>query len=319
MNFADFNWDSDTSLSVELALQSRSDATARAYRQRWAKIEAWLDGRELTDRLLAQFLHGLYQKGLSPATVKQHLLAANFYMKHMDKPKPAGRFTKQVYEMVCRKGSDRGRGSAPGLKPDQFNAMLSACDDGTLPGYRDAALFRCIWDAALRVSEAANLMVEDINEKKDGDATILVRQSKTDQSGEGAYGYIGFPTVSAIKRWIHFANITSEPIFRPIRNGVQILNKPIDRRSIAYAVRKRAKQAKVGKVTTHSFRRGQVENLTLKGASTHRIQAVGRWKSPIMVAKYAEGVEAERNAVADLVYGKGKKTRRGFRVINGAA
>ena len=41
-------------------------------------------------------------------------------------------------------------------------------------------------DALLRVSEAAALLVEDIEEAEDGSGRLTIRHSKTDQEGVGS-------------------------------------------------------------------------------------------------------------------------------------
>ena len=55
----------------------------------------------------------------------------------------------------------------------------------------------------LRVSEAAALHIADL--KAEGENTLTVRRSKTDQEGKGAAQYIGEPTVARVRAWMDAA------------------------------------------------------------------------------------------------------------------
>lgn len=66
------------------------------------------------------------------------------------------------------------------------HADTVAANGGNSPaGLRDAALVSLMSDALLRVSEAAALLVEDIEEAEDGSGRLTIRHSKTDQEGVG--------------------------------------------------------------------------------------------------------------------------------------
>ena len=46
-----------------------SDNTLKAYEHATRKLEAWLEGRALTDAVLAEYIRFLYAEGKSPATI----------------------------------------------------------------------------------------------------------------------------------------------------------------------------------------------------------------------------------------------------------
>ena len=57
-------------------------------------------------------------------------------------------------------------------------------------GLLDIALASVMSDAGLRISEAAALTWHDVLDAEDGAGLIYIERSKTDQSGEGAYGWL---------------------------------------------------------------------------------------------------------------------------------
>ena len=46
-----------------------ADNTLKAYEHATRKLEAWLEGRTLTDAVLAEYIRFLYAEGKSPATI----------------------------------------------------------------------------------------------------------------------------------------------------------------------------------------------------------------------------------------------------------
>ena len=46
-----------------------SDNTLKAYEYAASKLEAWLEGRTLSDAVLAEYVHFLHEQGKSPATI----------------------------------------------------------------------------------------------------------------------------------------------------------------------------------------------------------------------------------------------------------
>ena len=67
------------------------------------------------------------------------------------------------------------------------------------------------------------LLVSDvIFADDDGSATVLVRRSKTDPTGEGAVLWLSVRTTSALKRWLGSAAILEGALFRAVGKGGKI-------------------------------------------------------------------------------------------------
>ena len=303
---------------VKRAYLTRSPNTVRNYQSTWTQIQAWLDGEDLDDELFATFLEQKFNDGLTASSIKLFVHSVNFHYKAMRMPSPVGNETNEIMEIVKRNSSGRGRGRAHGLTRQEFISMLNVCEIVSLSGLRDKALFLTMWDGLLRVSEAQHLKVEDIEKTERRDTILRIRKSKTDQYGKGAVIYVSRAADSALVKWLKFSKITKGYIFRSVKNGVNVSkNQKMSRHAMNLIVKKRATQAGINKrVTSHSFRRGMAQLLSVRQANTHEIMQAGRWKTPAMVAIYSETVEAERSAVKKYIYTVPKR-KGGFRVLEG--
>ena len=179
-----------------------------------------------------------------------------------------------------------------------------AANDGTLKGLRDAALIAVMSDGLLRVSELADLRVDDLTFEPDGDGRATIRRSKTDQSGTGAVLYLGPPTVARIKTWMGAARIEDGPLFRRVhKGGGSVGEAPLSTVSVRNVIKRRCADSGLdGAVSGHSLRVGGAQSLAAGGASIAEMQTAGRWTSPQMPGHYARGQLAARGAVARIRY-----------------
>lgn len=105
--------------------------------------------------------------------------------------------------------------------------MTKLESDASLIAIRNNALIQIGFFGALRRSELAALLVEELAWERDG-LVITLTRSKTDQEGKGTTKAIPYGSpdgiccpVKALKHWLEAANITSGPMFsRVTRWGV---------------------------------------------------------------------------------------------------
>ena len=110
--------------------------------------------------------------------------------------------TQRVLAGARREGKERGRGQVTAITREHLAVMVRDAErKDTLAGARDAALFRVMSDALLRISEAVHIDCEHITEEADGSARLLVPTSKTDQEGRGAVLYLKPGTLHAIRHY----------------------------------------------------------------------------------------------------------------------
>ena len=156
-------------------------------------------------------------------------------------------------------------------------------------------------DALLRVSEISALDVGDVNLEEQ---TLLIRRSKTDQEGAGAVQFLGEPTVARVRAWLLGAGLTEGALFRPVHKSGRLRTGRLTERSIRRIIIRRARDTGVaGRVSGHSLRVGSAQSLATAGASLVEMQLAGRWSSPVMPGRYAQGQLAQQGAVARLRYG----------------
>ena len=305
MNALTWNQIAISDETEELVKASTAPSTVETYRRAMQQLEFWLDGRSLSDNLLANYITRLYQDGKSPATISKIVAAVKWTAKHHGKRTKDFHFeiTEKTLAGIRRKGKDRGRGQVDAMTWEEVEQVCALAEtDNTVAGLRDSALIRLMSDCLLRISEAVAVNVEDVN------GALTVHQSKTDQGTTGVTGvtlYIGAPTREAIRRYCEAGNITDGPLFQRIRRGDHVTGGRLTVDGVRKIIKHRAREAGLeGKISGHSLRVGSAVSLAQAGASVVNMQVAGRWKSPQMPAHYARAELAERGGIARFKYGK---------------
>ena len=155
----------------------------------------------------------------------------------------------------------------------------------------DVTLIGVMRDAMLRRSEAEALLWNDMEMQEDGSGRLLIRRSKTDQTGEGSVRYISAPVMECVRALCltHGESITDKRVFD--MSAAQI------NRRIAQAAQAAGLE---GKYSGHSPRIGMAQDLARFGCGLPELMEAGRWKSPSMPAYYLRSIDAGRGAVANF-------------------
>ena len=120
----------------------------------------WLNGRDLTDQSLAEYLAYQFEQGKSPGKAKGVLTAVGWWALSEDRPDPRGRLCKIAHANYRIQGRDRGTGQVDPITWEMVDRLCSiALGERTRYGYRDAAMFAVMSDAMLRPGEAAAVEV----------------------------------------------------------------------------------------------------------------------------------------------------------------
>ena len=155
---------------------------------------------------------------------------------------------------------------------------------------RDKALILLGFSGGFRRSELVNLEYEDLDFVSEG-VKILIKRSKTDQSGEGMIKALPyFPTatycpVENLKTWLTQSNIEKGKIF------------DISDKSVALIIKKYANLAGLDsrKYAGHSLRSGFATSTAEKGAEERSIMAMTGHKSNQMVRRYIQEANLFKN------------------------
>ena len=211
----------------------------------------------------------------------------------------------------CVRGMQRVHGAAPTQKQPllvgQLQRVVRALPE-TLGGARDRALLLIGFAGAFRRSELAALEVADVRSEPEG-LKVLVRRSKTDQTGKGHT--VAIPRgrdpatcpVRALATWLACAAITEGRLFRSVdRHGN--LGGALDGGDIAAIVKRRVAMVGLDPAgfSGHSLRAGLATSAAKAGKSAHSIMKTTGHRSAEMVHRYIRDAELfSDNAASGLL------------------
>ena len=291
--------------TLGLMRRAYAKSTLECRRKILKRLDNYLQGREITDTILAEYMTHLFLQGKAPATIRNVLSTAKWLLKLKDKRSDMPISTTTLAG-ICRAGRDRGIGQRNGLTWRDVEKICAVQEaDGTLMGLRNSAIIRIASDAMLRVSELLELRVCDLQGNM-----VHIRFSKTDQEGKGEYLYLCDDTRRVVEKWMQRAGITDGYLFRRITaKGDRIKEPDNDSPMTDGGLRGIVKRcaARVGltdKISTHSMRIGSAISLAQAGASVVDMQIAGRWKDPAMPAHYARAQLSSKGPIARFKDGK---------------
>ena len=278
-----------------------SDNTLKAYEHATRKLEAWLEGRALTDAVMAEYIRFLHAEGKSPATINLVVSAVKWMAEYRGADTVVGDITARTMSKIRGEGKQRARRQVDGLTWDDVERVCAASESSdTAAGLRDAAMISLMSDCLLRISEAVAVNVEDI--KAEG---LQVRGKKADAEKRGEFLYICESTRRLIERYRRRAGIASAALFRRIRFQNHVTEDRLGVKGAREAIRRRAAEAGVeGVISGHSLRVGSAISLAEAGASVKEVQRAGRWQEPTMPARYVREAPEEGSAVRRYKDGK---------------
>lgn len=283
-----------------------SSATERAVKSDTRIFSKWCQSRQVASlpadpRTVVEFIDDQSQTK-KPATVRRYCAS----IAHMHRAAGVADPTKSEIVRLALKRMNRANGTrqrqATGIT-DRIVAQIEATQPKTLAGLRNVALVHTMRAMLARRSEIAALEFEAITFGSDGDATVLIAKSKTDQAGEGRVLYLPPETVLALQGWLSAAGITSGHVFRGIRKGCRVRSSGMDAGEVSRLLKDMCKAAGIdadslANVSGHSCRVGMAQDLVADGADLAGIMQAGRWKTAAMPARYAEHGLAAKGAVA---------------------
>ena len=288
--------------------------TRRNYDSQWRRFTGW--AREKGIRTLpadplqvaAYLAERMEKHGHKPATLQTAAAAIGFMHRDGGLPNPCESADVRNTLRSARRKAGMEQKQAEGLTDEALEAIVAtAClrrrwDGGRKEsaetaerrGMQDIAIVRTMRDGLLRVSEAAELLWEDIEEEEeDGTGRLLIRRSKTDPEGEGAVAFLSAPTMESL---------------RAIRAGASDDGRVfgLSAGSISRRIGQAAYAAGLGEgFSGHSPRVGMARDLARTGTALTRLMTAGRWRSPRMPALYTRNETVARGAVAHYYGSRG--------------
>jgi site-specific recombinase XerD len=290
----------DLAAAMNYAKAEKSPATRKAYATDFRLFKEWCDGKgaqpmPAAPETVAAFLAAEAEAGVRPSTLGRRVAAIRYAHKLASLPVPTdAEGVKATLRGIRRSVGAAKVRKAPALA-ERVRAMIAASPD-TLAGKRNRALILLGFAGAFRRSELVALDVADIEESGAG-LRVTIRQSKTDQDGEGATIAIARGTVAcpvrALREWLDATGIASGALFRSVNKAGRASSARLTDRSVANIVK--AMAGSVGldasSFSGHSLRSGFLTSAATNGASIFKMMDVSRHKSVDTLRGYVRDAE----------------------------
>lgn len=175
------------------------------------------------------------------------------------------------------------RRQAHPLTVSELAQIVSRIDTDRAIGIRDRAVILLGYASAMRPGEISALDVEDVITKPTG-ILISVRQSKTDQDGQGQLVGVArgdnrlTDPIRALDAWLMTRPVGPGALFSRVVYPGSVTSVRIGPRAVSRLVQQRANAAGFDgiPVTGHSLRAGHATTAAVNGASIDRIAAQTR-------------------------------------------
>ena len=275
---------------------SKANNTLRAYQSDYRDFSLFCSKNGLSSMPTQPKIVALYITHLSKfskfSTLKRRIASISVIHKlkghYLD--------TKHPIIMENLHGIKRTLGSRQKAKKplliNNLKKIIKAIDEEKKEGDRDRALILIGFAGGFRRSELVNILKEDV-ELVDEGVKILIKKSKTDQSGEGSIKAIPyfqnqeFCPVIALKKYMSLKkfNSNSEKIFK------------LSDKSVALIIKKYAQIAGLDptKYAGHSLRSGFATTAAEFGAEERNIMTMTGHKTTQMVRRYIQEANLFKN------------------------
>lgn len=292
-------------------LGSLSENTLRAYASDVKIFRFWCENRGFismpaTPNVIANFLSA-QAKSTEPAlkamTILRRAAAIRYVhrMAHLPSLPTDAMLVRQTIQGILREKLMAPHQKEPATA-DLIQLMAAQTDPSSLIGLRDRAILLLGFAGAFRRSELVKVRLEDLKIHAEG-MDVIVRKSKTDQSGQGFTKPIirggEHCPVRAVQEWLAASKIAEGFLFRrvgktgllwPTHNEVNIPD--LSDKTIALVVKKYAALSGLDPslYAGHSLRRGFNTSALSAGASIEKVMAVSGQKDPKTVLRYYKDV-----------------------------
>ena len=183
-----------------------------------------------------------------------------------------------------------------------------------LAGLRDKALLSATYDAGLRRSEVVRVRVPHIEKLPNGEASLFIPRSKTDQTGEGSRAWLSARTVEYIDNWLTAAEITKGFVFWSLSYRIgqdsplsEAALSVIWKKRLAHHLRRLESSGEISALqslevvrnsSSHSLRVGCDQDLFAMGVDIGAIMQGLRWSSPKQPLAYARHLAPSTSKLA---------------------
>ena len=267
--------------------------TIRAYRADMQEFIRYCEGAGVcalpaNPADIANFLTHSATIGIKASTIKrkESSISAIHRLSYLEDP------TKHPEVRIAMRKVNRKLGTrfsqAHPIDRTMFEEMLACCGDD-LRGKRDRLLLRLAFETMRRRSELVSLRVEDWMPLANGESQILLRASKTDQTGFGIPIRLSRECSQTIGDWLRSTKLSDGNLLRGVKGSS--VTEGLNSGQVCRIFKKLAKQAGfqndlASRISGHSTRIGGAQELLRDGASIAQIMAKVGWTKVDTVMRY---------------------------------
>jgi integrase len=303
--------------SISTLIDSKSESTIDSYESDWNDFCDWCTYHKqqsfpASPETVVNYINDLadYAK-ISTIRRRISAISENYNAANPPVPNPCREWiVREALTGLSRHKGAAQKGKTP-IYWEEIQRIVSDLDPKNIRDIRDKAVLLVGFMGAFRRSEISGLDVEDLAFYPQG-MVITIRQSKTDQSGEGQQ--VGIPYIKdkrmdailAVKEWMKAGGITEGPLFRSILKSGKPSKKRLSDKSINLIVKSR--MASIGAdpdlYGAHSLRHGFATYAALHGVEERIIMKQTRHRSVEMVRHYINEANLFVNNPISLMFEK---------------
>lgn len=282
----------DLAVSFELGLEERglSDRTVEAYQRTLSQFTAYLAEHELpadTEGVEAPHIRAF----LVAETARTSAASAHLHYRNL----------RVLFKWLVMEGERTGpdpmpRVQAPKVTPkikpmltdDDLTKLLKAVEGTTFEARRDTAILRVLIDSGVRVSGLGGMLLEDVNLPA---KTIKVVLKGSDEH----LVPLGRKAAAAVDRYLRTRARHPRTDSPWLWLGTSGRNTGhFGAAGIQDMIERRGKEAGLGKISPHWFRRTFAHDWLNSGGSEADGMRIAGWKTRTMIEHYAGELAAER-------------------------
>jgi len=289
---------------------SKASNTVRAYKSDFKDfglfcVQNGLKNLPSDPKIVSLYLTHLSTKDLKMSTIKRRLVSIGVIHKikghYLDVKHPI--ITENLMGIKRRKGT-----SQKSKKPILINDLKKLIDVineqkiEDIKKIRDKCILLIGFSGGFRRNEIVSLNKDDIEFVFEG-VKIKVKQSKTDQFGEGLTKGLPYfeskfycPVVT-LQKWINISKITKGPLFRKISKGSKLSENRLSDQTVALIIKQYLNIAGTNSsnYSGHSLRSGFATSAAESGAEERSIMAMTGHKTTQMVRRYIQEANLFKN------------------------
>ncbi|MGF1681464.1 tyrosine-type recombinase/integrase [Photobacterium minamisatsumaniensis] len=230
------------------------------------------------------------------ASLKRYMVTISLIHRCHDLPDPCAKSEIRLEMKKQQLAKHDDYENAAAFRDEHLQKLIMRFELSIKPkDIRDVAIWAVMFEAMLKRSELANLMLEDLVIHENGLIDINVEPN-----------IISLSRISSqtLQRWLVVSFIVDGYLFRRIDRHSNIGDRPLDHSSIYRVFRRASDELGLPKAelfSGQSPRVGAAQDLSDSGLSINEIQEQGRWKSPAMPAQYVGNTDRHDKEVAKYV------------------